>query len=125
MERRFLKTIIFISLLITSCQQIPINESNKKFVDDNTDKQNLEIDLKKQEKIISYHSDIWSYILTNSSYTSDGLDEQTLMYMNRHLQDLDKFKEFLNDSYYFIFFVIEELENARSEEHTSELQSQD
>ena len=113
MERRFLKTIIFISLLITSCQQIPINESNKKFVGDNIDKQNLEIDLKKQEKIISYHSDIWSYILTNSSYTSDGLDEQTLMYMNRHLQDLDKFKEFLNDSYYFMFFVIEELENAK------------
>ena len=112
MERRFLKIIIFISLLITSCQQIPINEYNKKFVSDNIDKQNLEIDLKKQEKIISYHSDIWSYILANSSYTSDSLDEQTLMYMNRHLQDLDKFKEFLNDSYYFIFYVIEELENA-------------
>ena len=82
MERRFLKIIIFTGLLITSCQQIPINESNKKFVGDNIDKQNLEIDKKKQEKIISYHSDIWSYILTNSSYTSDGLDEQTLMYMN-------------------------------------------
>ena len=113
MERRFLKTIIFISLLITSCQQIPTNESNKNFVDDNTDKQNLAVNLKKQEKIISYHSDIWSYILVNSTYTSDSLDEQTLMYMNRHLQDLDKFKEFLNDSYYFIFFVIEELENAK------------
>ena len=113
MERRFLKIIIFTSLLITSCQQIPINESNKNFVDDNIDKQNLVIDLKKQEKIISYHSDIWSYILVNSTYTSDSLDEQTLMYMNRHLQDLDKFKEFLNDSYYFIFFVIEELENAK------------
>ena len=113
MERRFLKTIIFISLLITSCQQIPTNESNKNFVDDNTDKQNLGINLKKQEKIISYHSDIWSYILVNSTYTSDSLDEQTLMYMNRHLQDLDKFKEFLNDSYYFMFFVIEELENAK------------
>ena len=113
MERQFLKIIIFTSLLITGCQQIPINESNKKFVDDNIKKQNLVIDLKKQEKIISYHSDIWSYILVNSSYTSDSLDEQTLMYMNRHLQDLDKFKEFLNDSYYFIFFVIEELQKAK------------
>ena len=113
MERRFLKIIIFTSLLITSCKQIPINESNKNFVDDNIEKQNLVIDLKKQEKIISYHSDIWSYILVNSTYTSDSLDEQTLMYMNRHLQDLDKFKEFLNDSYYFMFFVIEELENAK------------
>ena len=113
MERRFLKIIIFTSLLITSCKQIPINESNKNFVDDNIEKQNLVIDLKKQEKIISFHSDIWSYILVNSTHTSDSLDEQTLMYMNRHLQDLDKFKEFLNDSYYFMFFVIEELENAK------------
>ena len=113
MERRFLKIIIYTSLLITSCKQIPINESNKNFVDDNIEKQNLVIDLKKQEKIISYHSDIWSYILVNSTHTSDSLDEQTLMYMNRHLQDLDKFKEFLNDSYYFMFFVIEELENAK------------
>ena len=50
MERRFLKIIIFTSLLITSCKQIPINESNKNFVDDNIEKQNLVIDLKKQEK---------------------------------------------------------------------------
>ncbi len=113
MERRFLKIIIFTSLLITSCQQIPVNESNKNFVDDNIDKQNSVFDIKKQEKIISYHSDIWSYIQVNSTYTSDSLDEQTLLYMNRHLQDLDKFKEFLNDSYYFMFFVIEELENAK------------
>ena len=113
MERRFLKIIIFTGLLITSCQQIPINESNRNFVDENTYKQNLVIDIKKQEKITSYHSDIWSYILVNSTYISDSLDEQTLMYMNRHLQDLDKFKEFLNDSYYFMFFVIEELENAK------------
>ena len=30
--------------------------------------------------------------------------------MNNHLKDLDKFEEYLNDSYYFIFFVINELE---------------
>ena len=28
-----------------------------------------------------------------------------------HLKDLDKFKEYLNDSYYFIYFVINELED--------------
>ena len=30
--------------------------------------------------------------------------------MNLHLQDLDKFEEYLSDSYYFIYFAIEELE---------------
>ena len=60
MERRFLKIIIFTGLLITSCQQIPINESNKKFVGDNIDKQNLEIDLKKQEKNMqNYNVNTW------------------------------------------------------------------
>ena len=52
MERQFLKIIIFTSLLITSCQQIPLNESNKNFIDDNIYKQDLVIDIKKQEKII-------------------------------------------------------------------------
>ena len=50
MERRFLKIIIYTSLLITSCKQIPINESNKNFVDDNIEKQNLVIDLKNKKK---------------------------------------------------------------------------
>jgi membrane-bound lytic murein transglycosylase D len=30
--------------------------------------------------------------------------------MNMHLKDLDKFDEYLNDSYYFLYFVIQELE---------------
>ena len=30
--------------------------------------------------------------------------------MNMHLKDLDKFDEYLSDSYYFLFFVIQELE---------------
>ena len=30
--------------------------------------------------------------------------------MNVHLKDLDKFEEYLNDSYYFMYFVINELE---------------
>jgi membrane-bound lytic murein transglycosylase D len=30
--------------------------------------------------------------------------------MNMHLMDLDKFDEYLNDSYYFLYFVIQELE---------------
>ena len=30
--------------------------------------------------------------------------------MNMHLKDLDRFDEYLNDSYYFLYFVIQELE---------------
>ena len=37
MERQFLKIIIFTSLLITGCQQIPINESNKNIRFDSID----------------------------------------------------------------------------------------
>ena len=37
------------------------------------------------------------------------LNEQILSYMNLP-QDLDKFEEYLSDSYYFIYFAIEELE---------------
>ena len=46
----------------------------------------------------------------NALLTSNILNDQVLAYMNMHLKDLDKFDEYLNDSYYFLYFVIQELE---------------
>ena len=110
MERQFLNIIILLSFIITGCQQIPESNSNTIKTIENSDQDIKQIYLDKEDKLLSYYSDIWDYILMKSSYSSDNLNEQTLFYMNRHLQDLDKFKSYLNDSYYFLFFVVEELE---------------
>ena len=49
----------------------------------------------------------------NPQNNSETINEQVLFYMNMHLKDIDKFKEYLNDSYYFMYFVIEELEKEQ------------
>ena len=49
-----------------------------------------------------------------SSYEANEnpLDERTLFFMENHLQDPERFSEFLDKSYYFIYYVIQELEAA-------------
>ena len=109
MERQFLNLILFTCLILSSCQQLPEKKEVLPVAEIQSNQQTTQID---NDKLISYYSDIWDYILMKSSYSSIELDEQTLFYMNQHLKDVDKFKEYLNDSYYFLFFVIQEIEKA-------------
>ena len=56
---------------------------------------------------------VWEYMITKSSLNKNVIiDEQTLIFMNNHIKDLDKFNSYLNKSYYFIYYVIQELEAA-------------
>ena len=103
MERQLL-TIFFILFFFIGCQQLEIKEPKSIELDfqEESDQQVL--------KDITY-SDIWEYILQNNNIKNEVvLTEQILSYMNVHLKDLDKFEEYLNDSYYFMYFVINELE---------------
>ena len=69
--------------------------------------------LQPENKTITY-KDIWEYILNNNTENKeDYINEQILFYMNMHLKDADKFEEYLNDSYYFIYYVIDELEKEK------------
>ena len=103
MERQLL-TVFFIVVSVVGCQQTPTtikgipNEISK----------NTSYDLVENKD--SYEN-IWEYLQVNNKIKqSDYLDEQILSYMNNHLRDIDKFEEYLNDSYYFLYFVIKELE---------------
>ena len=102
MERQLLTTIL-ISILFFGCQQIEVSQNIKK---DTAIKETANNLISKPD-----YEDIWSYIKQNNeSKTEVILNDQVLSYMNMHLKDIDKFKEYLNDSYYFIYFVINELE---------------
>ena len=97
MERQLLTFFLVIS--VVGCQQTPTipNEIPK----------NTSYELVKKDSYIN----IWEYLQVNNKIKqSNYLDEQILSYMNNHLRDLDKFEEYLNDSYYFLYFVIKELE---------------
>ena len=107
MERRFLKTISLL-ILIVGCQQIEVYQENPSELN--------VIDIGIEANVIEINSnppyqDIWDFIKqNNTSQNTNILNDQVLAYMNMHLKDLDKFDEYLNDSYYFLYFVIQELE---------------
>ena len=96
MERQLLITIL-ISFLIFGCQQVEVKQNNiNKKINEASDI------LIKEPK----YENIWEYIKNNNSSKNEiVLNDLVLSYMNNHLKDLDKFEEYLNDSYYFIFFV--------------------
>jgi len=102
MERQLLITI-FISILFFGCQQVEVSQNIKK---DSVAKETTNNLISKPE-----YENIWNYIKQNNKSNSEViLNDQVLSYMNMHLKDLERFKEYLNDSYYFIYFVINELE---------------
>ena len=107
MERRFLKTIPLL-ILIVGCQQIEVYQENP------SELNGIDIGIEANVTEISTtqpYQDVWDFIKqNNTSQNTNILNDQVLAYMNMHLMDLDKFDEYLNDSYYFLYFVIQELE---------------
>ena len=102
MERQLL-IVLTVILMTAGCQQLPVNSLNttETSYDIPTDDPNPNL-------YISY--DIWEYLVLNNIQSSDySLNERTPFYMNMHLKDDEKFTEYLNDSYYFLYFVINEL----------------
>ena len=109
MERQLLTFFILITLI--GCQQIEIIDSY--------DEKQIEISASDSEQSLTQDlvipsKNIWEYMFANNPQNnSETINEQVLFYMNMHLKDIDKFKEYLNDSYYFMYFVIEELEKEQ------------
>ena len=112
MERQFLIKLIFASVVISGCQSTNIDKSNEALLVNDVEQKTEKISIEEDEKLLSYFDSIWDYIILNSEYKSGSLNEQTLYYMNLHLQDIESFKDYLNDSYYFIFFVVKKLDEA-------------
>ncbi|NCX30706.1 MAG: hypothetical protein EBX27_05585, partial [Proteobacteria bacterium] len=107
MERQLLTSFIFLLFTLQSCQTFEVvnePESNK----DISLISGKEVIIKPEPK------NVWEYMIFNSSYEANEnpLDERTLFFINNHLQDPERFSEFLDKSYYFIYYVIQELEAA-------------
>ena len=111
MERQFL--IIVSLILISSCQldqSISVDELSTESVAIYADNENVITEIEVDNFVAS---NIWEYIIEKSSIeTNEEIDSQTLFYMNTHLRDIEAFNEYLNKSYYFIYYVVQELEAA-------------
>ena len=103
MERQLLICLIFIFAL-SSCQTTDTPTSS------------IEQKIEKSEKLIEteiQYTNIWEYIVQNSNTENElYLDDVTLEFINKHLKNKDNFDEFLSNSYYFIYYVVQELEAA-------------
>ena len=103
MERQLLICLIFIFAL-SSCQT------------SGTPTSSIEQKIEKSEKLIEteiQYTNIWDYIVQNSNTENESyLDDMTLEFINKHLKNKDNFDEYLSNSYFFIYYVVQELEAA-------------
>ena len=103
MERQLL-IIITASFLIFGCQQIDLGMPGSAISIEEQKPQVIVVEEKPQ--------DVWEYMMIKTDLSPYILDEQTNFYINKHISDLEKFTEYLDKSYYFIYYVIQELEAA-------------
>ena len=111
MERQFLIKYLVILIALAGCQQLEVSDSNIN-IDNN---QKLIKNLSNNnnyipDEVVTPYLNVWEYLIKNASSNEEIINNQILFHMNSHLKDVDKFSEYLNDSYYFIYFVINELE---------------
>jgi membrane-bound lytic murein transglycosylase D len=115
MERQFLAASLFLLLALSGCQSNPSIENSmdakcKSSAFDSGCDKNVVISVEQPQPKAE---NIWEYMIINNNYDNDiAFDNKTLGYINNHLKDVDKFNEFLGKSYYFIYYVIQELEAA-------------
>jgi len=113
MERQFLIKYLVILIALAGCQQLEVSDSNinidnnQKLIKNSSNNNNSISD-----EVVTPYLNVWEYLIKNASSNEEVINDQILFYMNTHLKDTDKFSEYLNDSYYFIYFVINELEKA-------------
>ena len=111
MERQLLALSLLCLAILNSCQTSQVDLGYN---------QPNEIPLVFEEQVVQeiieeeiVPNNIWEYMAANS-LTNDNyvINEQTLLFMNNHIKDIDKFNEYLNKSYYFVYYVVQELEAA-------------
>jgi len=110
LERRILKfKLLIISLFIYGCNSVPEDlVFNDKAINQTNTVSTMQVN--KIIEVVPEPVNIWEYLKQKSNYDDVEIDEQTLKYMNRHLQNLELFETYLNKSEYFIFHIIKELE---------------
>ena len=115
MERQFLTASLFLLLVLSSCQSNLTTSENYDSICNpvsmNAECVNEVVISAEEPKPVARN--VWEYMIINNNYDHNiKFDEKTVNYINNYIKDVDKFNEFLNKSYYFIYYVIQELEAA-------------
>ena len=114
MERLKIRYLALI-LLLSGCQILEVtNDESIELIPDLSEPKNEEtiesnqlVEVANIEPSVPEIISIWE-VLKNEAVIKDyEIDDLTLYYMNQHLKNVDLFENYLENSYYFLYYVIE------------------
>ena len=116
MERLSIKSLILI-LLLSGCQMIEVTNNDSvesipdlfELINEETIEINQALEIAEVEPSPQEVKSIWEVLKDETKIKEYKIDDSTLYYMNQHLQNVDLFENYLENSYYFLYYVIEEL----------------
>tara|TARA_B100001778_G_scaffold67150_1_gene52937 strand:- start:225 stop:1700 length:1476 start_codon:yes stop_codon:yes gene_type:complete len=107
MERQRLILVIFFTIFISACQQtqILIEQNNK--IDEV-----ITIEVIPEEEPEEVEITVWQYLQENSELANYEIDKITQRYIDNHLKDKKLFNRYLENSTFYIYYVIQKLNEA-------------
>ena len=113
MERQRLIIIALLTVLISSCQQTEVLFTQEQTVEPVGEIFPIKLDITDEVLVIKKEPiTVWEYLQENSELKNYTIDKTTQRYIDNHLRDKKLFNRFLENSTFYIFYVIEKLNEA-------------
>ena len=113
MERQRLIIIALLTVLISSCQQTEVLFTQEQTVEPVGETIPIKLDIDEEVLVIKKEPiTVWEYLQENSELKNYTIDKTTQRYIDNHLRDKKLFNRFLENSTFYIFYVIEKLNEA-------------
>ena len=113
MERQRLIIIALLTVLISSCQQTEVLFTQEQTVEPVGEIIPIKLDITDKVLVIKKEPmTVWEYLQENSELKNYTIDKTTQRYIDNHLRDKKLFNRFLENSTFYIFYVIEKLNEA-------------
>ena len=113
MERQRLIIIAVLTVLISGCQQTEVLFTQEQTVEPVGEIIPIKLDITDEVLVIKKEPiTVWEYLQENSELKNYTIDKTTQRYIDNHLRDIKLFNRFLENSTFYIFYVIEKLNEA-------------
>ena len=113
MERQRIAIIALLAILVSGCQQTEVFIVENKIIE--PAKEIIPVVIPIPEEVPAIEEEpitVWQYLQENSQLENYTIDRTTQKYIDNHLRDKKLFNRFLENSTFYIFYVIEKLNEA-------------
>ena len=113
MERQRIAIIALLAILVSGCQQTEVFIVENKIIEPAKEIIPVVINIPEEVPVIEEEPvTVWQYLQENSQLENYTIDRTTQKYIDNHLRDKKLFNRFLENSTFYIFYVIEKLNEA-------------